>query len=827
MQGSRRNMADKKPVNTAPRSENNPMPTNAMRGKLFGIVFVFILFFMGFICVNLFNISVVNAEYYRAKANAQQLRRFEIPANRGTIYDRNGKILAQSKTVWTIVVAPETIKENHEVFQASRYRAIMREYYRSLDAGLPAVLPVYGAVYDEASEICRILADIFDLDYDELMKQIRESEYNFEVIKKQVEKPEVDLLNEYKLNYGIGIWSVYAVEDTKRLYPNGSLASNVIGFTNYDNIGVYGIEAFYDEYLQGTNGLFVTAMDANNRAMPFDFEMRYDAQNGNSVILTIDEVLQHYLEKNLEIAVSQHLPENRATGIIMRAKTGEILAMATYPSFDLNAPSVLSDLDHARLDKARERLISDALVASGFSTGTEDDLTTEQLEKIDKEIRELHSIFRETQWKNKAISELYFPGSVFKVITMAEALEEHLVSAGTSFFCPGYRDVSGTVFHCWRLSGHGQVVSLTDAITKSCNPAFIDIGLKLGTNRFSDFFESFGFTRKTGIDLPGEAGPLFLRRENMGAVELASSAFGQTNKITPLQMITAYAATINGGYLVTPYVVDKIIDNDGNIVRSTQPNIKRQVISAETSALMRQILEDVVTENGGHNAYIAGYRIGGKSGTSQKIDEFPEGDRYVASFGAFTPANDPEIIMLVMVDDPMGGQIYGSAIAAPVVSAVFRETLPYLELYPTQFTEEELALQEINVPRDIVGMSRHQAVTRLNEIGLNYRFVGEDEGNRVLYTIPSAGSMIARGGEVVIYMAELEAVTATVPNVTGMSVANANQALTNAGLNIRLTGGAVNNDGARAVNQTIEAGTIVPAGTVVEVEFMFIDGHSG
>ncbi|MCL2693637.1 MAG: penicillin-binding transpeptidase domain-containing protein, partial [Oscillospiraceae bacterium] len=714
-----------------------------MKKKLFYVVFILILAMTGYICVNLFQTSVVNAEYYRARANAQQLRPFTIPANRGTIFDRNGKILAQSKTVWTIVVSPRAIRENQEIFQTQRVRAARREFERNLADGLPAVAPVSGTKYNEADEICRALADIFDLDYDALMKRIAESDSGYEIVARQAEKPEVDRLNEFKQARGIGYYSVHAVEDTKRLYPNGSLASNVIGFTDFDNIGIYGIEAYYDDYLQGVDGLFVMARDANNQAMPYDYEMRYEAQNGNSIILTLDEVLQHYLEKNLELAVSQHKPENRATGIMMNAKTGAILAMATYPSFDLNEPSILSDLDYERLDAIRIQKVNDTLILSGFTHGTENDLKPEQIEKINTDMIEIHAVLRETQWKNKATGELYFPGSVFKVITLASALEEHVVNLDTPFSCAGHHTVADTKFNCWQTGGHGAVNGVTEAITLSCNPAFIEIGRRLGTAKFNDYFDAFGFTKRTGVDLPGESGSLFLRRESMGSVELASSSFGQTNKITPLQMITAYAAAVNGGHLVTPYVVDKIIDNDGNIIHSTEPKIRRQVISKETSALMRQILEDVVEYNGGTNAYIEGYRIGGKSGTSQKIDEFPEGDRYVASFGAFTPADNPEIIMLVMVDDPLGGQIYGSRVAAPVVSAVFKETLPYLEIFPTQVSEELNTF----VP-NITDLTMHEAITRLNTAGLNYEFVGQDSGNRVLYTVPAAHQVIPKNGTV-------------------------------------------------------------------------------
>jgi stage V sporulation protein D (sporulation-specific penicillin-binding protein) len=800
-----------------------------MKKKLMFVVFVLILVMTGYIVVQLFDVAVVNAEHYRAKANAQQLRGFIIPANRGTIFDTNGKILAQSKTVWTIVISPTTIRENSELYQSQRSNAAWRKYHRDREAGLPALMPIDGTIHNEAHEISLALSDIFNLDYYELMRLCIESELGFEIVFRQAEKAEVDLLNDFKLEKGIGVFSVYAIEDTMRIYPNGSLAAAVIGFTNFDNIGVYGIEAYYDDFLQGVDGRFEMARDANNQPMPFDFEKRFEAQNGHSLYLTIDEVIQHYLEKNLQLAVSQHNPDNRATGIVMDAKTGAILAMGTYPTFNLNEPAVLSEFDISRLAEMREERVNEFLILNGRDSGTEADLTVLQLEKLESDMREEWLIMRETQWKNKAVSELYFPGSVFKVITLAAALEEHLVSLGTGFFCGGVLEIAGEKVHCWRTSGHGQVDGVTNAITFSCNPAFIDMGRRLGTQKFSDYFDAFGFTRRTGIDLPGESGPLFRDRDEMTTLDLSVSSIGQVNKITPLQMITAYAATVNGGYLVTPYVVERIVDNDGNIVRSTQPQVRRQVISEETSALMRQILEDVVTANGGSNAYIAGYRIGGKSGTSQRIDhpDFHIKETYVGSFGAFTPSNDPEIIMLVMVDGVAPpGQYYGSMVAAPVVSEVFRETLPYLEIFQTQLTEEELELQNVMIPY-LINATRSEAAQRLIDAGLTYKFVGESAGNSVLYTVPPNGAQIARNGRVIVFLADEDYTTGIVPNVIGLTLSQANERINNAGLNIRLSGGAVTNANAVAFTQSIEAGEVVPAGTVIEVEFRFVDGHAG
>lgn len=811
----------------APLKNINAAPSNIMKTKLFGVVFIVILFVTFFICAQLFNTSVIKAEEYRAKANAQQLDDLIINANRGTIYDRNGKTLALSKTVWKVILSPYDIDRNKSAYQEKRKDNAMQVYADAVAKGISVSEPSSDVIYDEAEEICRALAEILDVDYDKYKKICDDPGQRYVIVKQKVEKAEIDKLEQFKKEKGIGYYCLYMLEDSKRYYPNDSLASNVIGFTNFDNEGIYGIEAYYDDFLQGVNGRVVIAKDASGNTMPHEYEMRYPAQNGNSLVLTIDEVLQHYLEKNLATTISQHKVNNRATGIIMNAKTGAILAMATSHSYDLNNRSELSETDKQKLEFIRSEKITNTLVAKGFGMGTISDLTAEEIEKIDEEVAELETVYRETQWKNKAISELYFPGSVFKVITCASAIEEQKVDLNSSFFCPGSVLVSGETIHCWTTAGHGSV-NLTQAITKSCNPSFVAIGQLLGASKFSDYFEAFGFTQKTGIDLPGEAAPYYMHREDMGLVELASSSFGQTNKITPIQMICAYAAAINGGYLVTPYLVDKILDNDGNVIKSTETNVKRQVVSAETSELMQSILENVVKSNGGSNAYIAGYSIGGKSGTTEKLDE-PDYKktgimRYVSTFCAFTPADDPEIIMLVCVDDPRGGSYYGSAVAAPVVSAVFKECLPYLEIYP-QFTAEEQEQQDTFVPY-LIDMSELDTRTLLNTVGLNANFKGEESGNRVLYTVPQAGQAISKNGTVVIYMSEQEKVYATVPDVYGMSVSAANTAITNAGLNIKLSGGAISNERARAQSMSISPGESVPAGTVIEVSFV-VDDETG
>ncbi len=752
-------------------------PTKKMRNRVFVGVFTLLLVFTAYICVRLFNVSIVQSEYYRSKANDQQLSSFTINANRGTIYDADGKILAQSSTVWDIILNANSISEYDK---------------------------------DNTEKICRDVAEICGVDYRKLVDECENTNHRYYIVKTKVDKETCDAITQYRIDNKLATYSVYAEENTKRDYPNETLASSVIGFTNFDGEGVYGIEAYYDEYLRGVNGKLVTALDANGKAMPYQYETRYAAKDGNGIYLTIDSTLQYSLEKNLELVLTQQNVQNRACGIIMNAKTGAILAMASGPSYNLNQPAVLTDYFQAKLDKYEEELKED-----------EKNYTEEEIESL---LNQKEAVLRETQWNNKAISELYIPGSVFKVVTAAAAVEEELLGSDSYITsCYGVAEVAGTKIKCWSSAGHGEV-DLQLALIKSCNPAFIAIGQLLGPKNFTDYFEAFGLTEKTGVDLPGENTSIYVEYDNMGPVELASSAFGQTNKLTPLQMITAYAAVINGGYLVTPHVVDKIVDNTGNVIKSNETIIKRQVISEKTSATMRMMLENVVENNGGTNAYMEGYRIGGKSGTSEKLDEYSnENMRYVGSMCCFTPADDPEIIMLVMVDEPMNGQIYGSRVAAPVISAVFSECLDHMGIY-AQYTAEELENQDTMVPY-VLGTGGLTAISTLKTYGLNYEFVG-DENGIVTTTVPGAGQLIPRGGKVVIYMDESEKKTVTVPNVIGMSAEQANAVITSAGLNIRVSGGAAENEKARAVIQSIEPNTEAYKGAVVEVTF-YLDDETG
>ncbi|MCL1866222.1 MAG: penicillin-binding transpeptidase domain-containing protein [Oscillospiraceae bacterium] len=763
----------------------SPLPGRWMKRKLW-VVFAFLFAFVVYIGVNLYNTAVRDSEYYRMRANTQQLDGFVINANRGSIYDRNGKILAQSTTVWDVILSPyDTISVNKE----------------------------------DPAKISRKLSEILELDYDFVLKKFDDRANRYCVLKRKISPEQRKDIMKFKEDEKIGLFSIYLVENTKRDYPNKSLASNVIGFTDYDNKGQYGIEASYDKYLQGRDGRLVMLKDGRGRTMSSEYERRFDAIDGNNLYMTIDANLQHFLEKHLEATAVQHRAGNRATGIMMDPNTGAILAMATTYGYDLNDPTDLSVQDELHIEKFKQSLQEEAVGSSVAGV-----ISAEKQKEIDDAVQNERAKLWEIQWKNKAIGELYFPGSVFKAITCASALEEKVIGLDSHFYCGGGEVIQGVEIGCWH-SGHGQL-DLVGAVTASCNPAFMDIGARLGTERFFDYFEAFGFTQRSGIDLYGEEYPYTVKRGEMSQVDLAISSFGQTNKITPLQMITAFATCVNGGYLVTPHVVDKITDSDGNVIKSNDSGVKRQVLSKETSETMKYILEEVVTANGGNNAYIPGYRIGGKSGTSEKTDEYSkENLRFVASFCAFAPAENPKVIMLVMVDEPNpGGQpYYGSMVAAPVVSAVFKESFQHLEIYP-QYTAEEQAQQEASVPY-LIGLTPAEAGMRLNAEELEINEKGE--GNYVVRTDPYAGALMKKGGTVVVYYDDSESVKTTVPDVVGMTVSQANRVITDAGLNIRLTGGAIDNSGAIAREMSLPVGLEVGIGTVVEVLFTVDVGHGG
>jgi stage V sporulation protein D (sporulation-specific penicillin-binding protein) len=704
-----------------------------------------------------------------------------VNANRGSIYDVNGKILAQSATVYNIALDPLLLYGIEDDEAAGGAEEVSRQ------------MDVIANVLSEE------LPDVSVNDITAAFEKYKAG--HWANVSKKIEKPVVDKIMARLKEADVKVGIVYTEIDTKRYYPQNELAASVIGFTNYEGDGAYGIEKYYNDYLKGVNGKIISAQDGLGNEMVYKNDKIYEAKDGNNIYLTIDMNLQYFAEKYLEEQVLTNKAENRGCAIIMNCKTGEILAMATTPGFDLN--------DRSTIFSAEDQAILDAL--------------------SDKEqYDETYAVLREKQWKNKAITEPYFPGSVFKVVTGSAALEEKVISPHSTFTCTGSINVAGQIMHCWSSRVHGAQ-DFTTAMTNSCNPVFIQIGLNLGADKFEQYYSAFGLHEKTGIDLPGEVSSIALDVTDYGPVELASSAFGQTNKITPIQMITAYAAVVNGGYLVTPHVASKIVDNAGNIVKTFGTQIKRQVISEETSATMRTVLESVVNAKNGSNAYIKGYAIGGKSGTSEKQDEnIAEGreDLYVSSYGGFAPADNPEVICLVMVDRPTakdenGAQIYyGSLIAAPCVSNIFKETLPYMGYYP-EYTAEELETMDITVP-DVEGQIALTASETIKELGLKAEIIGD--GSTVITQVPSAASSIPRGGKVILYTRDdIDEQYTTVPDIIGKTPAQVNEILTNANLNLKLGDGASANSGSTAFRQNYEAGLSVPCGTIIEVYFIVKD----
>lgn len=725
-------------------------PTRKMRRRIFVVVVPIVVLAFCALLARIGVISVVDSSFYQSKASQQQLRDITVNPKRGTIYDRNMTVLAKSATVWTVFISPASIEDGDEETRVA---------------------------------VAEGLSEILDVDYDTVYQQTLETNY-YEVVQKKVEDDKAEEVRQLIADKGLSS-IINLVEDSKRYYPYNNFASTVIGFTGTDNQGLYGIEAYYDDYLKGTPGRIVAAKNAVGTDMPFQYEKYYEPEDGNGLVLTIDEVIQHFLENALEDAVSVHKVENRAAGIVMDVNTGEILAMATKPDFNLNEPFEIADQE----------------TAAYIETLTGDEKT------------EALSEARELQWKNKAITELYEPGSVFKIVTGSAALEEKTITLDTLFNCTGSFHVEGyeKAMHCWRLSGHGTQ-TFVEAMVNSCNPAFVAIGSSLGAETFCDYVNAFGFMEKTGVDLPGEANSIVYQADQMGAVELASCSFGQSNKITPLQMITATAAVVNGGYVVQPHVVKQILDENNNVVENIGTTVKRQAISSETSETMRQVLEEVVTTNGGSNAYISGFRIGGKSGTAQKLDS-EDTTSYISSFVGFAPADDPQIAVLIIVDTPRDGNIYGSVVAAPAVSAVLKQTLPYIGV-EAKYSDDELAKLEVSTP-NVIGKDPLSAESTLSAAGLSSKKIGS--GDEIVKQVPARGTSVSKGSTIILYTDGEEEQTTTVPNVVGLTMSQANAALTNAGLNIKFDGGTTQQTGTVVATQSQTEGTVVPKGTVISV----------
>lgn len=778
---------DNKPYDKLRASGVNA-PTAKMKFRTNVVIQIAMMLFACAIIINLFKVSVVQNKKYEALANNYHFGTMRLEAQRGAIYDATGTPLAWSATVYNVYIDPQLFREEMDDVQKnneSKQAAAEKNGKTATDIVDVATLRENIATY---------LAGKLNLEKADIEKAF-DADGRYYILQTQVEKNVADEIENYFDNLNLVSFATEAT--TKRYYPQEELAASVIGFTNGDGDGQYGLEYQYNDYLAGVDGRIISAQAANGEEMPYRYSTTYEAENGASLYLTLDTTLQYYLEKAISEMSVEFNVQQRACGIIMNPKTGAIYAMATYPSFDLNQPSVIYDTTVAKkLDSLTGQEYSDAYQEA-----------------------------RETQWKNKAISEIHFPGSVFKVVTTAAAMEEKLIDLqNDSFYCNGSFTVMGETIGCSNRNGHGAQ-SFTKALTNSCNPAFMEIGLRLGTSKFSYYFKGFGLTEKTGIDLPGEANSLYISEDVMSNVDLASSSFGQANKVTPIQTITAYAAAINGGKLVTPYLVEQIVDADGNIVMEHQTEEKRQVVSEATSQTVREQLEAVVENNPTHNAYIEGYRIGGKSGTAEKLDEYDGVEmKYAASYGCFAPADDPEVIMLIIADEPDNIiNYYGSAVVTPYAKTVMSEILPYLGFYP-EYTDEEYADRNVTVPL-VQEKSLDSATATLDDMGLSYEVVGE--GSSVVSQCPKTGAVIEKGGKVILYTEEnTEPEVVEVPNLIGLSAAEANTALTQLGLNIVTMGASSDNADAKVQFQSEPAGTSVEVGTVINLT-MSINDQSG
>lgn len=714
---------------------------------LMGVVMFVLLFF------RLFDLQITRHEELQGKAVNQQTRRTVVTANRGTIYDAGGNILAISSSAETIILSPLEI--DNAVNDTEDPVSWTKE---SLAAGL---------------------AEILGKDASAIRKRMDNVKSQYEVIQLRADEDTAAKVRSYVDENKIA--GVHLVADTKRYYPYGSLAAQVIGFVGDENTGLYGLEAYYEKELEGQSGLVISSKDQAENDMLYTYEQYFAAKNGSDLTLTLDTTIQYYLEKGIESMVDKFSAANGASGIVMDAKTGGILAMASYPNYDLN----------------------DFLTVS-------DQTLQERIERGESTVADMQLL----QWRNKALNDTYEPGSTFKILTLSAALEEGVVDKTTTVNCGGSVNISGYTIHCSNKNGHG-LQTLVQSVGNSCNPAFINYGLRIGSEKFYEYMRSFGLMNTTGIDLGGEAVGVFAADSSFTQLDLACYAFGQNFTVTPLALIAAQAACINGGYLHTPYLVERITDSDGNVTYRHDDTPVRQVISEQTSATVRECLEYVVASGTGKNGQVAGYRIGGKSGTA---DKGQTGD-VVVSFLCFAPADDPQVIMLITMDTPSratGTYVSGGNMVAPTASTVMAEILPYLGVEPS-YSAEELLGMDTTVP-NVIGMSVEEAKAKLKDRALSYKIVGD--GETITDQTPAGGAIIPGKSSVILYVGEEKSTDkCVVPHPIGKTPSEANTTATAAGLLIRFSGTTGSESSSvRVLSQSIDEGTEVEAGTVITVQ---------
>ena len=714
---------------------------------LMGVVMFVLLFF------RLFDLQITRHEELQGKAVNQQTRRTVVTANRGTIYDAGGNILAISSSAETIILSPLEI--DNAVNDTENPVSWTKE---SLAAGL---------------------AEILGKDASAIRKRMDNVKSQYEVIQLRADEDTAAKVRSYVDENKIA--GVHLVADTKRYYPYGSLAAQVIGFVGDENTGLYGLEAYYEKELEGQSGLVISSKDQAENDMLYTYEQYFAAKNGSDLTLTLDTTIQYYLEKGIESMVDKFSAANGASGIVMDAKTGGILAMASYPNYDLNNFLTVSD-----------------------------QTLQERIERGESTVADMQLL----QWRNKALNDTYEPGSTFKILTLSAALEEGVVDKTTTVNCGGSVNISGYTIHCSNKNGHG-LQTLVQSVGNSCNPAFINYGLRIGNEKFYEYMRSFGLMNTTGIDLGGEAVGVFAADSSFTQLDLACYAFGQNFTVTPLALIAAQAACINGGYLHTPYLVERITDSDGNVTYRHDDTPVRQVISEQTSATVRECLEYVVASGTGKNGQVAGYRIGGKTGTA---DKGQTGD-VVVSFLCFAPADDPQVIMLITMDTPSratGTYVSGGNMVAPTASTVMAEILPYLGVEPS-YSAEELLGMDTTVP-NVIGMSVEEAKAKLKDRALSYKIVGD--GETITDQTPAGGAIIPGKSSVILYVGEEKSTDkCVVPHLIGKTPSEANTTATAAGLLIRFSGTTGSESSSvRVLSQSIDEGTEVEAGTVITVQ---------
>lgn len=716
------------------------------------IMAVVIIFLMTTTVARVFYLTIVRGEELSEKAETQQLKDTEITAMRGTIYDSNGNVLAQSASVWNVFIDPLNIKD--------KQRDLIVDEFANL----------FGYDADEKKEF-----------YDRTTHQ-----NHYELVEKKVENNIKEKLSKFVSKNELG-GCIGTEQTTKRYYPYDTLASSVIGFTGSDDQGLSGIEAYYDEQLTGTNGRIITAKDAKSNNIANDYETSIAATDGDSIVLTINQTIQYYLEKGLRETMNEYQAKG-AYGVVMNCNTGAVLAMSSLPDYDCNEPYKLT---YSKDKKAIKKL---------------SDKTAKQ---------EAESAAVQNQWRNFTVSDTYVPGSVFKTFVASAALEENVVNLNTTYNCTGSIQVDKYKMKCHYHPGHGTQ-TLTQGLENSCNPFFITIGQKLGVHNYFKYFDAFGFTQKTNIDLPGEASPQYYKEDQYGIVELSSASFGQTNSLTPIQVCTGLCAIANGGKLLQPYLVSSIADANGKTVKKTQTKEIRQVISADTSEKVRKMMKSVVDNGTGKNGYVAGYSVGGKTGTSTKLGESKngEGDKYIVSFGAIAPSDDPEIAMLIIVDEP-NQDLGGGALCAPIAAQVTQEAMNVLGIEP-KYNDSEMKDLSKQTP-NVVGKSLDEAKKTLEENNLNFVVVGDD--STVTRQCPSGADTIPNGGTVYLYTDDSEKQTVNVPNFSGLTVNEAKDLASSSNLNIQIAGNSMSSGTVVAYRQSEETQAKVEKGTVVTVTF--------